>query len=344
MAEIDETELIGALRTGSVVDGGADGVRTVPAALLRQCCHELGDQVDPRGMRLSKVVVTGGLDLAGLTVPFPLRFDSCEFDTAPVLEGARLYELSMTGCLRLPGLFGNGLSVRRDLDLSRSQVAGALWTSASTSRSAAIWLCEADIGGRAALRGHRARRPGLPGDAGGPDPRGRGRPADPGVPVIRRSQVHRSPDRRLAGLHGRADRVVGWAGPRPRGRGHRRERVPDRRPGRAEAGNPGPVHHGQRSAGRPVHHPQRHHPGRCGQPDRQHLRAADVGRHRAGCAPAVGGRRNGAGRAVRGDRAHRHGDERREQRVDRRELRAARAGPHRPGPDQRADPRPAPAG
>jgi hypothetical protein len=149
MAEIDETELIGALRTGSVVDGGADGVRrTVPAALLRQCCHELRDQVDPRGMRLSKVVVTGGLDLAGLTVPFPLRFDSCEFDTAPVLEGARLYELSMTGCLRLPGLFGNGLSVRRDLDLSRSQVAGALWTSASTSRSAAIWLCEADIGGR----------------------------------------------------------------------------------------------------------------------------------------------------------------------------------------------------
>lgn len=153
MAEIDETELIGALRTGSVVDGGADGVRTVPAALLRQCCHELRDQVDPRGMRLSKVVVTGGLDLAGLTVPFPLRFDSCEFDTAPVLEGARLYELSMTGCLRLPGLFGNGLSVRRDLDLSRSRIAGALWTSASTSRSAAIWLCEADIGGRVLCAG-----------------------------------------------------------------------------------------------------------------------------------------------------------------------------------------------
>jgi hypothetical protein len=149
MAEIDETELVGALRTGSVVDGGAGGVpRTVPAALLRQCCLELRDQVDPRGMRLSKVVVTGGLDLAGLTVPFPLHFDSCEFDTAPVVEGARLYELSMTGCLRLPGLFGNGLSVRRDLDLSRSQVTGALWTSASTSRSAAVWLCEADIGGR----------------------------------------------------------------------------------------------------------------------------------------------------------------------------------------------------
>jgi hypothetical protein len=149
MAEIAETELIAALRTGSVIDGEAsDGPRSVPAALLRQCCHQLRDQVDPRGMRLSNLVVTGCLDLAGLTVPFPLRFDNCEFDTAPVVEGARLYELAMTGCPRLPGLFGNGLSVRRDLDLSRSRVAGALWTSASTSRSAAIWLCEADIGGR----------------------------------------------------------------------------------------------------------------------------------------------------------------------------------------------------
>jgi hypothetical protein len=149
MAEIAETELIGALRTGSVVEGGAGGVpRTVPAALLRRCCHELRDQVDPRGMRLSQVAVTGCLDLAGLTVPFPLRFDNCEFDTAPVLAGARLDELALTGCPRLPGLFGNGLIVRRDLDLSRSQISGALWTSASTSRSAAIWLCEADVGGR----------------------------------------------------------------------------------------------------------------------------------------------------------------------------------------------------
>ena len=149
MDEIGETELIGALRAGSAVHGTADGVqRSVRAELLRTCCHELQDQVDPRGMRLTKVHVTGALDLAGLTVPFPLRFDGCEFDVAPVLEGAQLYELSLTSCPRLPGLLGNGLSVRRDLDLSRSQVSEALWTSASTSRSAAIWLCEAEIGGR----------------------------------------------------------------------------------------------------------------------------------------------------------------------------------------------------
>ena len=154
-AEIDEAELLTALRSGEPVDGsqpddgGAAGVkRVVQAALLRRCCHELKDQVDPRGLRLRNAVVTGHLDLAGLSVPFPLRFDGCEFDSAPVVEGADLFELALTGCSRLPGLLGNGLRLRRDLDLSGSQVAGAHRTSASTSKTAAVWLCESEIGGR----------------------------------------------------------------------------------------------------------------------------------------------------------------------------------------------------
>jgi hypothetical protein len=148
-AEIDEAELLSALRAGQAIDGGEAGAkRTVQAALLRRCCHELKDQVDPRGLRLSSALITGRLDLAGLTVPFPLRFDGCEFDAAPVVEGADLFELSLTGCPRLPGLLGNGLRLRRDLDLSGSRVAGAHWTNASTSRPAAIWLCESEIGGR----------------------------------------------------------------------------------------------------------------------------------------------------------------------------------------------------
>ena len=154
-AEIDEAELLGALRSGQPIDGGqaTDGgeagpKRTIQAALLRRCCHELKDQVDPRGLRLRNAVIAGRLDLAGLTVPFPLRFDGCEFDSAPVVEGADLFELALTGCPRLPGLLGNGLRLRRDLDLSGSRVAGAHRTSASTSKSAAIWLCESEIGGR----------------------------------------------------------------------------------------------------------------------------------------------------------------------------------------------------
>lgn len=149
MDEIDETEMISTLQSGALVDGAKDGVkRLVQATLLHKCCHELQAQIHPRGLRVNNAVVVGCLDLAGLTVPFPLRFDACEFDTAPVVEGAELFELSLTGCPRLPGLLGNGLRVRRDLDLSRSRVAGAHWTSGSTSKRAAIWLCQAEIGGR----------------------------------------------------------------------------------------------------------------------------------------------------------------------------------------------------
>ncbi len=153
-AEIDEAELLGALRSGQPIDGGqaTDGgeaglKRTIQAALLRRCCHELKDQVDPRGLRLGNAVITGRLDLAGLTVPFPLRFEGCEFESAPTVEGADLFELALTDCL-LPGLLGNGLRLRRDLDLSRSRVAGAHRTSASTSHTTAVWLCESEIGGR----------------------------------------------------------------------------------------------------------------------------------------------------------------------------------------------------
>jgi hypothetical protein len=149
MGEIDEAELLSAGQRGAVLDGMAGGdKRTVQAAVLRRCCLELKDRIDPRGLRLANAIVTGELDLTGLVVPFPLRFDGCEFDTAPVVEGAQLFELSLTGSPRLPGLLGNGLRVQRDLDLSRSHIAGAYWTSASTSRRSAVWLCEAEIGGR----------------------------------------------------------------------------------------------------------------------------------------------------------------------------------------------------
>ena len=64
------------------------------------------------------------------------------------MEGAELFELALTSSPCLPGLLGNGLRLRRDLDLSGSQVAGSHWTTASTSKRSAIWLCESEIGGR----------------------------------------------------------------------------------------------------------------------------------------------------------------------------------------------------
>ena len=149
MGDIDEAELAGAGQRGAVIDGMADGgKRTVQADVLRTCCRELKDRIDPRGLRLTNVIVAGALDLTGLVVPFSLRFEGCEFDTAPVVEGAQLFELSLTGSPRLPGLLGNGLRLRRDLDLSRSHISGAHWTNGSTSKRSAVWLCESEIGGR----------------------------------------------------------------------------------------------------------------------------------------------------------------------------------------------------
>jgi hypothetical protein len=117
MVEVSESELLDACREGRSLDCSDAGVRRpVQADLLRRYCHELQEQVDPRGIRLHNASVSGRLDLAGMSVPFPLRFEGCEFDSAPMVEGAQLYELAFTGCEHLPGLLANGLRVQRNLD------------------------------------------------------------------------------------------------------------------------------------------------------------------------------------------------------------------------------------
>lgn len=148
MDGVAESELADACREGRVLDCAVNGARRIlDAAVVRRRCRAKAD-VDPRGLRLRNAVIAGSMDLAGLDLPFPLRFEECEFDSAPVVAGASLAELALTGCPRLPGLVGNGLRVRGDLDLSRSRVTGGHRTSASTSKRSAIWLCESYIGGR----------------------------------------------------------------------------------------------------------------------------------------------------------------------------------------------------
>jgi hypothetical protein len=149
MDAVSLAELMHAAGAGTVLDC-MDGEirRVVDAALIRRCCREMKTQIDPHGIQLRNAAVHGSVDIAGIDVRFPLRFDGCEFDAPFVAEGAVLRELALIGCVRLPGLLANGLRVRRDLDLSRSYVTGAHFTSASTSKRSAIWLCESDIGGR----------------------------------------------------------------------------------------------------------------------------------------------------------------------------------------------------
>jgi hypothetical protein len=153
---IEEDELLAAASAGTTLSGARSGARggapgrarrSLDAVLLRRCCRELAGQVDPRGLRLAEMRVTGQLDLAGVAVPFPLRFDRCLFDAPVIAEGAELFELSLTGC-ELPGLLANGLRLRRDLDLSGSVITGSHQTTASIRRRSAVWLSESVIGGR----------------------------------------------------------------------------------------------------------------------------------------------------------------------------------------------------
>jgi hypothetical protein len=149
MSEVGETEILAASAVGHIVDcGQGDALGRVDADVIRRCCYRLRGDVDPRGLRLRHASVSGGLDLAGLDIAFPLRFDGCDFDSPLVIEGTQLFELALINCRRVPGLLANGVHVRRDLDLSGSQISGALRTSASTSKRSAIWLCESKIGGR----------------------------------------------------------------------------------------------------------------------------------------------------------------------------------------------------
>lgn len=148
MDEVSEAELLECAADGRVLDGDDGGIRRlVDAGLLRRLCYQLKDQVDPRGIRLKNARVSGQLDIAGLDIPFPLRFEACEFDMPLMAEGAQLSGMVVIGSM-LQGLLANGVRIRQDLDLSRSRIAGPHGTTASESRLAAVWLCESEIGGR----------------------------------------------------------------------------------------------------------------------------------------------------------------------------------------------------
>lgn len=143
--EISAEEFAQKAAAGAVLDRA--GAR-VDADLIREFCLGRAGEVDPRGMWLRGVTVVGQLDLTAVEVPFGLRFENCSFEAAPILHGAGVRELVFLDCPVLPGLLANGLTVRGDLNLSGTRITGCHRTSASMSRQAAVWLCEARVEGR----------------------------------------------------------------------------------------------------------------------------------------------------------------------------------------------------
>jgi hypothetical protein len=70
MEEVSDAELLAAGRLGRVLDCADGGARRpVGADLIRRCCLELKDQIDPRGLQFRHASVRGPVDLAGLDVP-----------------------------------------------------------------------------------------------------------------------------------------------------------------------------------------------------------------------------------------------------------------------------------
>lgn len=114
---------------------------------LREFIRKHADEVDVHGLHFANGVLDGPLNLQAMDVRFPLTFTNCSFSDALELDGARLHSLNLTDSV-CPGLIANGVRIERDLILSGSTFNGASQTQASASKTAAIWLSEAAVGGR----------------------------------------------------------------------------------------------------------------------------------------------------------------------------------------------------
>ena len=101
--------------------------RTIRAAALRQLL--IGQQwpVDPKGVRLRGLRISGRLDLEAATLRCPLHLEDCYLDgPGPVvLDYATVSLLTFMGCY-LAGLAGKSLTVTKDLDLTGSTFTGPL--------------------------------------------------------------------------------------------------------------------------------------------------------------------------------------------------------------------------
>lgn len=106
------------------------GPPTVRAAVLRHLLTESDWAVDPKGVRLRRVRISGQLDLQAVTVRCPLVLDDCDLDDPrPVaVDFATLPLLVVTRC-RLTSLSGDSVTVAGNLNIGNSVFAGPVMIS-----------------------------------------------------------------------------------------------------------------------------------------------------------------------------------------------------------------------
>lgn len=142
-----------AIRTGDLIGDPVGERRAIDSTELRAALLGIDGPVAAGGLRIANCDITGVLDLSFARCVVPLRFEQCSFENPLRLEAAELPALSFDRC-ELPGINANGLKLARDLVFDNATaVRGALASLASTHHTAAVWLCEAEIGGRLLVRG-----------------------------------------------------------------------------------------------------------------------------------------------------------------------------------------------
>ncbi|MEL6980869.1 MAG: hypothetical protein AAFO29_00440, partial [Actinomycetota bacterium] len=147
-------QLLDGLRFGHDVDlrAGDGGLTDADASDLRAALLSAGWEADPRPITISGGAFRGDLDLRNAVIDVPLVFEGCTFDQPIHLDGATLPALAFVGCPMIPGILANGCTIGQDLVIDRTTVAGAHTSVASMRQTAAVWLCEARLGGRVLLR------------------------------------------------------------------------------------------------------------------------------------------------------------------------------------------------
>ncbi|MGF1596169.1 MAG: hypothetical protein ACFCVK_04445 [Acidimicrobiales bacterium] len=129
------------------------GVRgELAVADFRSALLDTTGHADPRPFQLAGCKLAGQLDLRNVDVGVPLRFLNCEFEQPVLLDGAHLRTLSLEGCEPIPGIVANGTTIDGNLIIDNTKIVGAVRTVASMRQTAAVWLCEARIGGRLLIR------------------------------------------------------------------------------------------------------------------------------------------------------------------------------------------------
>ena len=148
------------------VSTAGDQDRSVRAQVVRHLLTGTDWAVDPKGVRLRGLRISGLLDLEGATVRWPLWLEDCDLvDPRPFAIGlAAIPHLAVIRC-RLAGLSGNTVAIAGNLELRGSEFAGSAdlegariggWLDCRESVFAGpIVLAAAQIGGSMVFSGAR---------------------------------------------------------------------------------------------------------------------------------------------------------------------------------------------